>query len=279
MDDNIAKGGNTSLRMLEQMRSENKKLQGQINEINKEKSELKSELQDLTEDNSNLEAKINYLTQENFDFSFDIDDLTQKNRKLEEKLEAKEKKKIMADSIWNAYSDIAFKYGNTQHKYRRGFWGLIKKFFQGLDVNYIVLGLSIFGSLLTFTSWFNGLFIKLVVDNSGKVLLVGNGLDFYKIIMIKIPFAIVGFLAYRNIQRNRLFEEEYNHKKNIMKIYAEFIYDDFVKDEMKAIMLRAVESNPNDKLIKKDKDMTEKIIKVIENTVKTALQKEKNSNK
>ena len=91
--------------------------------------------------------------------------------------------------------------------------------------------------------------------------------------MIKIPFAIVGFLAYRNIQRNRLFEEEYNHKKNIMKIYAEFIYDDFVKDEMKAIMLRAVESNPNDKLIKKDKDMTEKIIKVIENTVKTALQK------
>lgn len=265
MDDKIARAirrtENESVNLLEKIISENKKLQGQINEINKENRELKSKIQSHEIQNRELKLEISQI----------------EKSELEETLEEEEKKQIiekkqkMADFIWHAYSDIAFKYGNTQHKYNRGFWGFIKKFFQSFGVNDIVLGLSILGSLFTFTSCFR--------------TLIGITLEFTKlndliiIIMIKIPFAIAGFLAYRNIQRNRFFEEEYNHKKNIMIVYQTLIGNEYLEGRVTAIMLKAVESNPNDKLIKKDKDMTEKIIEVIENTVKTALQKEKNSNK
>jgi hypothetical protein len=136
-----------------------------------------------------------------------------------------------------------------------------KFFIIGIDINYLALGLSIVGSFLTFTDKFRKLIgIKDTLEfNSVKDVII--------IIMLKIPFAIVGFLAYRNIQRNRFLKEEYQHKNTVMKIFNQFREDsdDEVRDKSKQIMLEMFKENPNDKLIKKDKYNFKFLNKLINN--------------
>jgi hypothetical protein len=161
-------------------------------------------------------------------------DLEDSNKELEKEIEKKKSQKYIIGEVEEVY-----KQNLDMYKYR---WN---------NINNILLGLSIVGSLLTFTIW----------------TIWFNGLDFYKIIMIKIPFVIIGVIAYRNIQRNRFFKEEYQYKNTVMKIFNQFREDsdDEVRDKSKLIMLEMFKENPNDKLIKKDKYNFKFLNKLINN--------------
>jgi hypothetical protein len=83
-----------------------------------------------------------------------------------------------------------------------------------------------------------------------------NLLIMYSLIAIKSILFVVGWIGFRNINQNKLFREEYQHKKNIMELFKIFREDEneIIREKIATIMLDTVNDNPNDKIIKRSKE-------------------------
>jgi hypothetical protein len=78
----------------------------------------------------------------------------------------------------------------------------------------------------------------------------------YSLIAIKSILFVVGWIGFRNINQNKLFRAEYQHKNNIMELFKIFREDEneIIREKITTIMLDTVNDNPNDKIIKRSKE-------------------------
>jgi hypothetical protein len=123
--------------------------------------------------------------------------------------------------------------------------------------NYIFLGISILGSIGGAVG--------------GYYFFTKDGKDFswvqlFFVLKIIVPLAILGYIAYRNINRNRFLKEEYQHKDTIMRLFNVFRDDDEVKDEIKKTMLEMIKENPNDKILRNENHHNKWLKKFIKNS-------------
>jgi hypothetical protein len=83
-----------------------------------------------------------------------------------------------------------------------------------------------------------------------------NLLTMYSLIAIKPILFVVGWIGFRNINKNKLLREEYHHKDNVMEMFEGFSENQNVaiREQITKIMLDTVNDNPNDKIIKRSKE-------------------------
>ena len=91
---------------------------------------------------------------------------------------------------------------------------------------------------------------------------------FVFLLKVLAPIFIVGFIAYRNINRNKFLKEEYQHKDTIMRLFNVFRddKDEKVSENIKEIMFNMLKENPNDNILRNENHHNKWLKKFIKNS-------------